>query len=259
MSKDLSTYAEMQATQQYVTTGTKQTQLNDVNKESAMSIGNTTNITRTKLPKIDTDKLVLKVLDTSTVASCNPSPSTNSIYKPVHKFCPNAPVAQNALMPEGFEFDLSVGKGIRKLAWDDQANKMVPAPYLDKALVIKTIFTGEFGKSNEKLELSYYEPYDRSERSFIVDREVLAKESTITYVNRYGYAITYERGNSEAKKLMRYLKQYEEVNYYTISRQAMSQKLGFDKDYHNFALYSPKVTIVPDGAEQKKLFNAPRR
>ncbi|RXZ80997.1 hypothetical protein EBB07_16300 [Paenibacillaceae bacterium] len=104
------------------------------------------------------------------------------------------------------------------------------------------------------MEFSFYDNATCRWRTFNITREALAKESTITQVNKFGYSLSTERGRkSEARRLMGFIRFDENANYANIPRQKMVTKLGFSSNFRSFALYDPNVTVDYEGPEQKML------
>jgi len=267
-SKSILDSAEFKAAQQYRNSGVVSTTAASNSESHSTTLSSQENnhavgvkLTETKLPKVDLVEIKVPTFNASTGKNvllaqnysthyANPSPETTNALR-VKDFFPDAPVDDHAMVPLEYWFENLHGYGI--LRKEQIKNNTVLTPELDRMIVITTIYEGEYGQNDEKVELLFHEPAKGQFKSAIIDRETLAKESTITILNRWGYAITHVKGSSEAKKLMDYLKRYEQVNYLNIKRQAMSPKIGFKDTMDDFALYSPSITIIPEGKDEKRL------
>lgn len=166
---------------------------------------------------------------------------------------PMATVADEAIIPEGYTFTTRVHEGIVRVSEDTSTGTKLYTPLLPYPIWISKIQEGEFGKQNEKLELRHINTATMQEKMYIVDRELLAKPSSITALNKYGYPVTNDSRFSEAHRLIRYLKEYEKVNAAVIPREKSVDKLGWHEGMSVFAPYSPHITVNPEGSEEKRL------
>lgn len=264
--KNILDSAEFKASQQYQNNGSVSTTLTESHNSDIHLASNTyrtptVKLEKIALPKYESKDIVIPTFNAATGKNnataqnfsthyANPDPETTNVLR-VKDFFPDAPVNDLATVPLEYWLGNQHGYGIQTKV--QIKNHTVLTPELDRMMVITTIYEGEYGHNDEKVELMFLEPAKDEYKSVIIDREALAKESTITVLNKWGYAITLIKGSSEAKKLMNYLKRYEQVNYLNIKRQAMSPKIGFNETMDDFALYSPNITIIPEGKDEKRL------
>lgn len=231
------------------------------NREPVLEINPTNLVAKTRLINVNANAINFsdsELTDTSVEDENNQVSSFQPHLLPdephnVTLFFSNAPVTQDAKLPQRYQFSPRFGEGILTEFRDDKNQIKDLSPYLSAPIVITRIFEGEYGKAEEKLELAFFDSTTKRWRKFIIPREAIAKENSITVVNKYGYSVTHTKEHSEAKKLMRFLKEYEHQNHNIIPRSAMTEKIGFNDDFTDFALYSKQITIDPPGPEQKLL------
>ncbi|WDV94884.1 DUF927 domain-containing protein [Brevibacillus parabrevis] len=177
----------------------------------------------------------------------------DSLPNAVKRFVPGFNVHPKAVVPEGYALSKLPGEGICKVSICKDGTPL-STPILDKAIALSAIYSGKFGGPNEQAVLEFYEPHDGQVKQIIVDREILSKPSSITSLNNYGYSVTHAGRNSEATKLIQYLKDYERENYDRIPRIDTSHKLGWSPTMDEFLPYvSGKIRMVPRGREEKNL------
>ncbi|WP_164783139.1 DUF927 domain-containing protein [Paenibacillus amylolyticus] len=215
--------------------------------------------------QIDTNKLHIPIFDSVLSNSKDPREKDAGINsppeflispgdpRPVLADLFHAPVGNNIMLPTQYRFQSKFGAGVLVESISDKVNSVHTfKTYLPAPIVITKIFEGDYASNEEQLELAFYDVATLKWRYFIITREALAKESTITQVNKYGYSVSYEKNNSTAKRLMAFLQQFEEQNYMHIPRQVLTTTIGFTENFKEFALYSNNIKINPIGQEQRQ-------
>lgn len=165
----------------------------------------------------------------------------------------DAPVPGDIEVPQHYIFSRVAHEGIKIEYMNPDTGGLKSVTVLPFPIVITKIFEGTYGGNDEELELAFFNPRNSCWKTFIIKRETLSKESTITQVNNYGYTIQSAKDRSTAKQLMQFLNAFEKHNYYKIPRQTMVTKIGFTEGLKSFSLYDPNIKIKPQGKDETDL------
>ncbi len=139
--------------------------------------------------------------------------------KSVKSLIPDAPLKENIIFPHGYEYSSEAGISTTK-----QQGKGMITVTVSPVMIVITGRMENIKHETESLEIGWLR--DGEWELKIIDRETVAKHSTITELAKYGCPVT----STTAKYLVDYLAKFEYLNLHRFPRLRVTDILGWQKD-----------------------------